>query len=604
MPSTRFRVLALAALLGTTVGLGGAVPVSGVSVGGVTPNPTNMLDCNGHSLTYRSVKVDLGGLCADPLAIWGGDAARFYDNGRYVGHDEPMVRFLSNAPGSANTLTYDMRLSTDPAGTPTVSSHLPTTSDMAELVPAVWLGMALCDPQSYPLNPCIPDSNRNGSGTKDPLAAGSAFMELQFYPPGYPPFIDAPSCSAGRWCAALTIDSLEATYGFKFINPNCTEPVNFAFLQRNGVPAGPPSPQLADVASFTPNATTLMMNPGDQLQVSVTDSVGGLRTEVTDLTTGQSGWMTASAANGFMNTSALDCSGHPFTFHAEFSSAAPQNQVPWAAAEGSVMLANELGHFEPCSSLSHPFPFSVPYAGGQSFVDAAVSQTCVGGVEGARAGEGPCNAVTGACQSPTTEAGLACPFHNLVLTLVPCEFSDGLCMPRGPRPLVVNGAFQQVGWPIAGCQANTFQNGDLDFDGSAYLADWSNGSSLHPTSLQYIGPVSHGRGYPQVQFETDVGGSEALCDTHTGRGCTAGPIGAAFYPYWSVGRSTPAVGSSLPSGTCAFNFGGTIPTATVASFGGDAQYGRPDTVRYGGTLISSPRANPELSTPGCTAPVP
>ncbi|HUY97109.1 MAG TPA: hypothetical protein VMW47_05765 [Verrucomicrobiae bacterium] len=602
MPSIRLRLLALGTLFGVGLGLSGAIPASGVSLGSVSPNVTNMLDCNGHSLSYRSVKVDLGGLCTDPLAIWNGYADRFYDNGRYVGHDEPSVRFLSTAAGSANNLTYGLTLSTDPSGPPSASRRLPITSDAAELGPAVWLGLALCDPQSYPLNRCAPDSNGNRSAINDPGAAGSAFMELQFYPPGYPPFIDSPSCSAGKWCAALTIDSLECTYGFKYCNANCTEPVNFAFLQRNGVPAGPPSPQLADVATFTPNGSTLMMNPGDQLQVSMVDTTGGLRAQVNDLSTGQSGWITASAANGFMNTSALDCSGHPFSFHAEFSSASPQNQVPWAAAEGSVMLANELGHFTPCSSVSHPFPYSLQYPGGQSFVDTAVSQTCVGGFEATKSGEGPCSTTTGTCQSPTTEGGGACPFHNLVTSLLPCEFSDALCMPRGPRPLVVNGAFEQVGWPVAGCQTDFFQNGDLDFDGSSYVADWPDGSTRHPTSLQYLGPFSHGHGYPEIQFETDVAGSEALCNTHTGQGCTAPPVGAAFYPFWSVGRSSHAVGTTNPVGTCVWDFGNAIPGTTVNTFHGDAQYGHPDIRRFGGTLISAPMANPQLSSAGCTAP--
>ena len=71
-------------------------------------------------------------------------------------------------------------------------------------------------------------------------------MEMQFYPPGEPPFIDSLSCDDTHWCAALTIDSLECTAAFAGCNNNCEEPSNFAFIQRNGVPTGPPSPQDAD----------------------------------------------------------------------------------------------------------------------------------------------------------------------------------------------------------------------------------------------------------------------------------------------------------------------------------------------------------------------
>ena len=39
----------------------------------------------------------------------------------------------------------------------------------------------------------------------------------------------------------MTIDSLACSFNFKFCNNNCIEPVNFAYLQTDGVPAGPPS---------------------------------------------------------------------------------------------------------------------------------------------------------------------------------------------------------------------------------------------------------------------------------------------------------------------------------------------------------------------------
>ncbi len=42
--------------------------------------------------------------------------------------------------------------------------------------------------------------------------------------------------------------------------------MNFAFIERNGVPAGPPSPQPSDLSTLTPNSQTLMMNPGDMVR--------------------------------------------------------------------------------------------------------------------------------------------------------------------------------------------------------------------------------------------------------------------------------------------------------------------------------------------------
>ena len=394
---------------------------------------------------------------------------------------------------------------------------------VADLSPAPWFGLPICDARSYPQNACTPDSDTNSGVISDPNAAGSAFLELQFYPPKFQPFQDGISCDATHWCAALNIDSLECTFGFATCNNNCIEPVNFAFLQMNGVPAGPPSPQLTDTKTFLPNGQTLMMNPGDTVSVTIQDTSQGLSTAMTDRNTGRTGFMVASAANGFMNTNIADCNGNPFSFHAEYSTARQQNQVPWAALEGGVLMEQEIGHFEPCDAVANAFPFMRSFADGQSFSDPQTFQTCVGGFEGsAQTGEGPCDLTTGVCPNARTEGGAPCPTSDFNSGAL-CEFSDALCVPAGPRTLTINGSPVTVSWPVAGCEDNTFQNGDLDFDGSSYLADWPDGSPTRPTSFAYLGPFTGGQPYPQVQFETDVGGSEIKCDTATGAGCTAHP---------------------------------------------------------------------------------
>jgi hypothetical protein len=553
---------------------------AGTGAGGaVAPKPVSMVDCNGHSPKYKSVVPDLHGLCTDPRGTWNG---RFVDNGHYVGHDEPSIKFISSAPGSGNTMTYVNRLSRDPAGKPTVSPNGRTVSDYAELSPAPWFGLPICDPKSYPQNPCKPDSDTNSGAINDPHSAGSAFLELQFYPPGYGPWLDGPSCTSTHWCAALNIDSLESEFNFANLNPNCEEPVNFAFLQRNGVPAGPPSPQLANVSTFTPNRETLLMNPGDVVATTIRDTPNGLLASVTDLTTHQTGYIVASAKNGFMNTNYKTCAGTPFNFHPEYNTARQQNQVPWAALEGGVLMQQEIGHFEPCASITNPLTFSTSYPGGQSFTDPNTAQTCVGGFEGpGKVGEGPCNS-SGICQNATTEGGVACPTNDSTSGSL-CEFSDMTCAPAGSRTVSVNGVAEKVSWPIAGCEDSYFQNGDLDFDGSSYIADWPDGSRSHPTSFAYIGPHSHGRSYPQIQFETDAAGSEANCNPATGGGCAVPPGGAKFYPFWSLSRG------------CVWNFGNVIPGQTKSTFGGDAQYGTPNIARYGGTLTSPVLRNPQIS---------
>src|SRR5438270_327804 len=89
----------------------GATLAAGPTSGAVKPNPTNMVDCNGRSPLFKSLKPGLSGLCTDAMEVYpNGKATRFKDNGVYIGHDEPNVKFISPAPGSANDMTYFMRL--------------------------------------------------------------------------------------------------------------------------------------------------------------------------------------------------------------------------------------------------------------------------------------------------------------------------------------------------------------------------------------------------------------------------------------------------------------------------------------------------------------
>jgi hypothetical protein len=563
----------------------------------VTPKATNNLDCNGWSPRYKSVALAHRALCTDPRGSeYGNGRGRFIDNGHYVGHDEPSVKFISNVAGSSNTMTYFMTLPKDP---PAAATNTGSVTNYAELSPAPWFGLPICDPASYPQNPCTPDSDSNSGSFTDPNAAGSAFMELQFYPPGLAPFADSVSCDKTQWCAALTVTSYEVQFEFAGFNPNCFEPQNFAFLQRNGVPAGPPSPQLADISTFTPSAQTLVMNSGDVLKVQISDPGGGtgpgLTTVVTDLTTGQSGFMVASAANGFMNTSIQTCQGSPFTFHAEYSSAKIQNQVPWTSLDSGVVMEQEIGHGEVCRSLASKD--RVAFSG---FSDKTVFDTCIGGPgEGSNRGEGSCNPKTGKCVNPTTQGTdgpVACPSKSFVSGYL-CEYADGVCLPHGTRTVSLLGQAVTETSPVNFCGQNRFQNGDLDFDGLSYQnSSWPNGTPNTPASTRYVGPfMANGQPYPTIQFESNAPNSESLCNFDTLAGCEVPPQGANFYPYFTMTNKQP-LGSpvSLPAGACVWNFGNTIQGITTADFGQDAQYGAVN-VDKPGNSISAPTANPEFN---------
>ena len=299
------------------------------------------LDCNGDSAIQSPLKSDL--MCAHPTGLNG----EFTDNGWYVGHDEPGVSFYSNTPGSGNRMTFSATLPTNPLG-----GFHKGVQNYEDYV-TWWYGLILCDNASYTRNACINDSDLNTGLGISPTDAGSAFMELQFYAPGFPPFANV-SCTNGphttvstQWCAALKVDSLECTFGFSFCNPSCTEPVNFAFLTTDGVPVGPPSPQDSNGATFASNQSTIFrMNPGDHVITSIHDTPAGLYVGIHDDTTGGSGHMVASVSNGFMNTNINTCNGTPYAFHPEYSTAAVPNLLSWGAFGGDVSMVTEIGHYE------------------------------------------------------------------------------------------------------------------------------------------------------------------------------------------------------------------------------------------------------------------
>ena len=322
--------------------------------------------------------------------------------------------------------------------------------------------------------------------------------------------------------------------------------MNFAFIQRDGVPPGPPSPQLSDLSTFTPNGRTFLMHPGDRIAIHMFDArvQGGHAFEVreTDLTTGQSGFMIASAANGFMNTSPVDCSGTPFNFQPEYSSAKPQNVVPWGPGPYNINTEFEIGHFEPCTRVTGKTgPASDPY-----FIH------CHGPYET----DAPADA--GSSQEPND---------------APCyrkgDTHGGLAPPN----------------QVTGCDVFFGAVGDLDFDGTPYRADWPTSvrPNRFPATFRQATPTSRGHAFSAMQFMTDVSASESACNLTTGAGCAMPPVGPGnFYPYWTLARV---------SGSCVWEFGNMRNGNT---FGRESQYGQvaPRTL---GAFVSRIR-----SVPSCT----
>jgi hypothetical protein len=185
---------------------------------------------------HAAINCEYSSVCAaDPGAVFGSE---------YIGHDEPALAFYSNVAGAGNHMTYSLRLPRDPSS---ANPHMPGKSYQFELNGSFWLGMALCATQSYPeqVSTCTPDSDSNIVDVAH--HPGTAFLELQFYPPGWIPWptwaiaVGASGCDTTKWCAAMNIFSLaEDPVNGTILNPTCAaktgvEYVNFAFVTKNGL---------------------------------------------------------------------------------------------------------------------------------------------------------------------------------------------------------------------------------------------------------------------------------------------------------------------------------------------------------------------------------
>lgn len=461
-------------------------------------------------------------------------------NGQYTGHDEPSVLFYSDSAGAGNSNLYKMVLPTDPPTRPVQDGSGGTAN--FQLHPAFWFGMAMCDDQSGPNPggsavsaqiPCTPDSDANiydgttfGAANYIGKHPGVAFMEMQFYPPGWAPWPAGNSCGATQWCAALNIDSFNDNQNTGVPNNSAClnsvgiEPVNFAFITRNGVAHAPANPVDSTLATFTPNAATdLFMNSGDAITVDMHDTDAGFTVVIHDLTSGQSGSMTASVANDFgpvvFAPSASTCTVQHAAFHPAYASSSEHTRVPWAAHSYNVAFSDEIGHFEYCNGVSPR---------------------------------------TGTCNN----AGVTDPSGG--------DGDDVGCFSPG----------QSTSVRVSGCQGT-----DVDFDGPEYSNTWpgtfsdsSQDALFHSTPILFTSPLFNDTSnYSRVAFETDLPRIEVpglspnnSCNRTTGVGCVNPPNGATFYPIYTTGKL---------DGQCVWQEGGAFIPGTTNTFGGTstAQYG-------------------------------
>jgi hypothetical protein len=165
----------------------------------------------------------------------------------------------------------------------------------------------------------------------------------------------------------------------------------------------------------------------------------------------------------------------PYAFHPENSTGNPRGNT-WSAHTYTVAMSDEIGHFENCLALDAQFDCSQAGA-----------------------------------QDPTLDA------------------DDSGCVPGTDSLLVhINGCFSP----------------DSDYDGQSYRLDWPGTNpnvaldrALHPSAVRFTSPLTRGRNYPTIAFETDLPRIEAsdsqanppFCDRTTGANCVNPSPGARFY---------------------------------------------------------------------------
>jgi hypothetical protein len=451
-----------------------------------------------------------------------------YDNpgDEYVGHDEPSLEFKSSEPGSGNDLTYEIRLPKEPPQKPKADGSGGTWN--FELRPTFWLGLTLCDSESAPefTKTCVPDSDANNLVGTNPAAPdyigkhpGNAFMELQFYGPGYVPQFEGFGCAASRYCAAMTIDSFNQDQNTGVFNTSACnnfilggpEPINWAYVTKSGVSQAPADPLFTgtfdnpNLSAVNPDFNRdLMMSQGDRIRIHLHDTPAGFRADLTDLTTHQNGSMTASVANGFAHVlytpNSNTCQSAPYAFHPEYSTASPRGNT-WSAHTYNAAYSDEIGHFEHCNALDANF-----------------------------------NCAVAGSDDPSLDA------------------DDIACVPGKDAWVVhINGCF--------------FTDGD--FDGPSYQNLWPGtnpdprvDSKFHPEPLLFTSPTTiGGHNFPTIAFEADLPRIESTCNRNTGAGCVNPPPGAQFYPFFSTTND---------NATCTWQEGGDFIPGTINDFGGSS----------------------------------
>ena len=298
------------------------------------------------------------------------------------------------------------------------------------------------------------------------------------------------------------------------------EPINWAYITKSGKSQAPANPLFTgtltdpNFKAVNPNlAKDLLMSPGDRIRIHMHDTPAGFQVNLTDLTTGKSGSMTASIANGFghilYTPNSKTCQEAPYAFHPEYSTANVRGNV-WTAHTYNVAMSDEIGHFENCLTINANG--TAPRPGGQdpSRPDADDS-SCVPGTD------------------------------STVVKIDGCFAADDRILTGSPTAWTGRARTRTSPWT----------------------------GPCTRTPVMFTSPTTNGRNYSVAEFETDLPAIEIkgvqfnppFCNPNTGAHCVNPPSGAQFYPFFSTTKR---------NGACLWQEGGKFLPGTIRDFGGSS----------------------------------
>ena len=282
----------------------------------------------------------------------------------------PRPSSTPNARVRATTQRIESSCRPDPPILPEAGRHRrrPSTSRTGSRSGSGWTCATTSRHPSSRTIPARRTATRTSSTEPTPTQAdyighhpGTAFLELQFYPPGWVPFQNAISCDATQVVRGDGDLQLQQRPEHRRRQQRrlpehgrASSPPNFAFITKSGHAPGAARPAGPHAArrSHPTRPRTCSWAPGDAIDISIHDSADGLVTEIGDLTTGESGSMTASIANGFAQVNydptRRDVHADAVRVPPDVLTSSEHTRVPWAAHSYNVAFSDEIGHFEYC----------------------------------------------------------------------------------------------------------------------------------------------------------------------------------------------------------------------------------------------------------------